>query len=523
MTEQKNERVQCMIERYQKEISGETDWYFRGAIRRIDKDLIRRYCFPALFSALFYDPTPEQLRYIAGEAERMAFNFSVFIEKDAKRNKLLRVQNMMKLAAYEVGKPDFQYWRETLRKDSGFYRALLICGSVHPNGYLREQCLLHFPETDMWRLLEFAYPCLADPVPAVRRAAWSVIAERMQRPDAATPFIDAMPYAELARQSERAHRNADFSIDALDHMLIRFFEKDPQRVLQRASGLCYKVFAQHPDPQYRGLILHFYRREHSGELRCLLMRIYIRMTDVPLPANVLEMFMQDHYAKARLIAYEYKFAQEGIRDGFEQLLLSPSRRIRDYAANKLKACGFDFLTYAREHLPESLPLLGNYGTEADIPLVRQYLETHPAQAMYALAKLGAPDIKTIILNKMLGDNKRPAKTAYRLARSLKCFDTDELLPLIRDNPDSVQRYRLTLLLTKNGVWSAMPHLIRALKDDLKNYQNFLYIIQKYIGLKAYVTEDQKKEIIAALAYVRDGNYLPSQVNNQIIYDMSIRY
>ena len=119
MTEQKNERVHCMIERYQKEISGETDWYFRGAIRRIDKDLIRRYCFPALFSALFYDPTPEQLRYIAGEAERMAFNFSVFIEKDAKRNKLLRVQNMMKLAAYEVGKPDYQYWRETLRKDSG--------------------------------------------------------------------------------------------------------------------------------------------------------------------------------------------------------------------------------------------------------------------------------------------------------------------------------------------------------------------------------------------------------------------
>ena len=124
---------------------------------------------------------------------------------------------------------------------------------------------------------------------------------------------------------------------------------------------------------------------------------------------------------------------------------------------------------------------------------------------------------------MLGDNKRLAKTAYRLARSLKCFDTDELLTLIRDNPDSVQRYRLTLLLTKNGVWSAMPYLIRALKDDLQNYQNFLYIIQKYIGLKAYVTEDQKKEIIAALAYVRDGNYLPSQVNNQIIYDMSIRY
>ncbi|MBR3043515.1 MAG: hypothetical protein IKI45_03430, partial [Oscillospiraceae bacterium] len=68
MTEQKNERVQCMIEQYQKEISGETDWYFRAAIRRIDKDLIRRYCFPVLFSALFYDPTPEQLRYIAGEA-----------------------------------------------------------------------------------------------------------------------------------------------------------------------------------------------------------------------------------------------------------------------------------------------------------------------------------------------------------------------------------------------------------------------------------------------------------------------
>lgn len=523
MSEKKNERVQCIIERYKKEVPEESDRKYKGFIRSDDVDLIRCYCFPVLFSALFHDPTPEQLCYIGKQADKTPVNNWIVIKKIEKRKKLMRVENMMYHAAYEVRLPDFQYWRETLGENSSFYRALLICGSVHPNGYLREQCLQHFTDTNMWRLLEFAYPRLADPVPAVRRAAWNVIAERMQRPDAATPFIDAMPYAELARQSERAHRDADFSIDALDHMLIRFFEKDPQRVLQRASGLCYKVFAQHPDPQYRGLILHFYRREHSGELRCLLMRIYMRMTDAPLPANVLEMFMQDHYAKARLIAYEYKFAQEGIRDGFEQLLLSPSRRIRDYAANKLKARGFDFLAYAREHLPESLPLLGNYGTEADIPLVRQYLETHPAQAMYALAKLGAPDIKTLLLNKMLGDNKRLAKTAYRLARSLKCFDTDELLPLIRDNPDSVQRYRLTLLLTKNGVWSAMPYLIRALKDDLKNYQNFLYIIQKYIGLKAYVTEDQKKEIISALAYVRDGNYLPSQVNNQIIYDMSIRY
>ena len=136
--------------------------------------------------------------------------------------------------------------------------------------------------------------------------------------------------------------------------------------------------------------------------------------------------------------------------------------------------------------------------------------------MYALAKLGAADSKAVIIKNMQSADRKLSKAANRLARALKCFDAEELLPLIRSAADSVLRYRLTMLLSKDGVWSAMPYLIRAMNDDPQNYNNYLYVIKKYTGFRAYVSNDLKMEITAAL---RESKHVPHTVNNQIFSDM----
>ena len=511
----KSVRAQCIIQYYRKEIKDTLPMFFYYK-PGIQTDVKRFYCFPALFSALFFDPTPEQIRFIGNEAKWLVWRRIPYL-----------TERVMRRAGADTGKVDIEQWKACISEpgyDNG-YRDLLICGSAHPNGYFREQCLTHFAEDSLFRMVEFTLIRLNDWVPEVRRTALKMLAAQMQRKDASEQFIEAIVFADRLRDCQRAAREPEFSMDRLDTMLMQYFDADAKHVVYAKTPnrkLCYKVFALHPKPEYRGLILHFFGKERDGELRCILERIYLEMSGSDVPANTLQMFMQDRNEHVRLTAYQYRVQRGGIWDGFEQLLMSESRRIRIFARNQLRKTGFDCLQFCRTHLPETLRALGDCGNAEDIALIRPYLNTNPYDALYALARLGAAERNSLLLSFMHSPDLPLAKAAYKLARTLRCLTPEELLPVIEKETDPRVLLRLVVLMTSGGIWPKMPFLIRSLHNYPQIHRDILYLIKKYTVRPVYITRELNQEIQKALAYAREGNHIPYDVNNQVFNVMKLR-
>ena len=464
---------------------------------------------------MFYDPLPDHISYINYEAYRFLYLKNVFY-----------AERIMERASREIPETDPAQWISAVpaEKRSGDLSTVLLFGAAHRNGYLREKCVQHFTDDFMRNTLPSTLIRLNDWVPAVRRAALYSLTVQLSAENVSSELVNAMPYVESLRRGQRAARESGFSMDLLDKFLLQIFGANPQVVSSakpEIRKLCYKVFALHPDPQYRGLILQFFRNEHYSSLRCDLERICLQMSGDAVPADALELFMQDPNEQVRLCAYQWRQQHEGIWEGFADLLLSPAKSIRYFAMQHLRNTGFDAAGFCREHLPQGLCALGNLGDESDIPRIRPYLESHPAEAMTAIVKLGAEDGKSLLLRNLQSDDAKLAKSAYHLAYSLKCLPQSDLLALMPQTNNAVLQYRVCILLTKDGFWNVLPVLIRFLTDYPVLRSDLYHLIWKHTQQKQKITHKLAKEIWNALAFAREKNAIPIEINNQILF--SIRY
>lgn len=237
-TPKKTNRAQRLIRQYLRGIKDNTQ--------------NRRYYFPMLYSALFCSPSPQQIRYISHEAETLIEGKDAFF-----------VVNLMH-GYYEcIADVNIDAWKQACSPNGCC--ALLICGSAHPNGYFREQCLKHLAnECDV---LPYIFLRMNDWVPAIRLTAMKLLPEQLMRIQSCTEIIQAMPLAEYVRRGQRVRRDADFSMDELDAVLMRRFAVEPNAVQCSPVSLrrlCYKVFLLHPDAEYAELMLHFIRTEQDG-------------------------------------------------------------------------------------------------------------------------------------------------------------------------------------------------------------------------------------------------------------------
>lgn len=495
----KTERAQCLIERYEKEVRTDTQ---------------KRYYYPLLFSALNYDPTPGHIRYI-GEVTK-----NLIDKKDA-----FFAANLMHSYIIENVDAEPASWKPHCTPDG--CRALLICGSAHPNGYFREKCLkLLADERDV---LQFILLRMNDWVPAIRRTAWAILQEHLQSNPSCTELIHAMQMVEFVRRGQRAQRNTDFSMDALDAMIMQIFAENPQAILRSLitqRRLCYKVFMLHPDAGYRDLILRFIRNERDNAQRSALVRFYLNTAEQPVSAELLDSFMKDKYWRVRLDAYEYRIKHEGAWNGMETLLLSPCYPIREFAAYYLEKSGFDNLVYCREHLPETLLALSDLGTKADTALIRPYLETHPREALIALVRLDDDDSKELVWDAMHDSNAQLAKTAYRLALTHKLYKYSELLPKIKEETNIQRRWRLIRLLGYNVGSELLPVLIRMTRDYAHVGGDIMALIQFMCGYPKhgyygiFVTQALHDEIKEALQYA--SRYIPAELNDRILRSLKIQ-
>ena len=496
----KTERAQCLIEQYEKETQTDAQK--------------RYYYYPLLFSALNYDPSAVHIRFI-GEVTK-----NLIAKKDA-----FFVANLMHSYHSENVNAEPGFWKLHCTPDG--YRALLLCGSAHPNGYFREKCLKLL--ADQREVLQFILIRMNDWVPAIRRTAWGILQELLGQNMSCAELIQAMPFVEFVRRGQRAQRNTDFSMDALDAILMRIFAGNENAVMQSPlplRRLCYKVFLLHPESGNSDLILRLIRNERDNAQRSALVRFYLLHAEQPVSAELLASFMQDRYWRVRLDAYEYRMKHEGVWDGMETLLLSPCYPIREFAAYYLAKNGFDNLRFCREHLPDTMAALSDLGTKADTALIRPYLETLPREALTALVRLGDDDSRDIVWAAMHDSNAKLAKTAYRLALAHKLYQSAELSQSIRNETDPQRSWRLIRLLGQNVGNDLLPVLIRLMRDYTHVRCNILTLIQSVCGYPGhghygiFVTQTVHDEITEALHYA--SGYIPVSLNNHIFCSMRVQ-
>ena len=472
----------------------------------IEKDSTMQHVyFEALYAALSHDPNPAQLAYIGRVAAELIRG------KDA-----FWVARLMHYCYVDPTPADPKQWKKHCTPEG--YRALLICGTAHPNGFFRERCLrLLEGEQDV---LQFVLLRMNDWVPEVRRLAQCIAPGmvRLLTEQGSAALITAMPFVEYVRRGERARREAWFPMHQLDALLRDCFAKYPQSVVKSPvylRRLCYKAFLLHPEETDKALLLYFIQHERDGAQRSTLVRSYLQGGSVS--PEQLAVFMQDKYWRVRLDAYEYRMKTEGAWNGLERLLLSRSYPIREFAAYYLEQNGFDSLGYCRGNLPESILALCDLGTKDDIPRIRPYLGSRPRESLLALVRLGAEDSEALIWKSMHAENAKLAKTAYRLAAAQPRFAPAQLLPEIENEPDPQLRWRLIRLLGNVGDWNIMPILIRLVRDYSHIRPDILNMIAGRSSFRTSISPELAQEIHEALAYA--GTLIPERIAEDLLFDV----
>ena len=462
--------------------------------------------FELLFSALSHDPAPDDIAYIGRTAADLIRGKDAYF-----------VVNLMHYCYVDPTPADLKQWKKHCTPDGN--RALLICGTAHPNGYFRERCLRSLAGEK--EILQFVLLRINDWVPQIRRLAQEILHSMLcqqEKPLRMSEILSAMPFVEHIRRGRRARGDAYFSMDTLDHALLGYFAADPDAVL-RASvtqrRLCYRVLLLHPERAYDDLLLYFIRHERDGAQRSSLVRCYLNRAEVT--QEQLETFQQDKYWRVRLDAYEYRMKTQGSWDGLEQLLLSRSYPIREFAAYYLELGGFDSAAYCRGNLPDSILALCDLGTKEDIPLIRPYLETCPRESLVALVRLGAEDSEALLWKYMHADNAKLAKTAYRLAALQPRFAPVQLLPEIESQTDPQLRWRLIRLLDNVGDWNVLPLLIRLVRDYTHIRPDILNMIRHRTSFRTQISPDLAREIRSALDYT--GTLIPPDMAEDILFDV----
>ena len=473
----------------------------------VDK-MRKYYSFPYLYSALFYDPEYEDICYIRDIAN------DIVLGRD-----LISLNDIMKMAPHESCMPDFDEWGKLNNIPNDYRegdRSLLVLGSMHPDGYVREQCLRRLSKHRS--ILQYILFRLNDNVPAVRNTAREILTELLKNPDVERELIDAMPAVESVRNGGRIDRSF---MDELDRILIKVFKENIKSVSYSTETIrkqCYRVFEIHPDVNNCDAIIELFKHEKNGEYRCMLERLYLQMAPKPIAREIIELFNEDSYEGVRRLTYSYRLQQEGIWDDFTKLLGSHSRRIRKYAEQQLSKNGFDVLGYCRNHLPDMILALSDIGTGEDMIRIKPYMEIYPCETLTALVRLHAKDSSRLLFYGMQSENSILSKTAYRLARREKCFSTEQLLAMIHNTQDPILQWREICLMTKDGVWQVMPHLIRLADEYPKLCIDIQYLIKKNLNTKVKLPKELNQEIQKALRE-RKTAAIPSEINNRIFFAM----
>ncbi|MBQ8927095.1 MAG: hypothetical protein IJ055_02325 [Oscillospiraceae bacterium] len=428
----------------------------KGAVSTVQE------CLPGLFDRLVRHPEDTALVGSAAAAARA-------VCEALTPSQLLHLGCIPAMRPFDWEHFDPGIWESACAPES--YRSLLCLGTMHGSGYLRERCLrplLGEPEA-----LPYILVRLNDWVPEIRRLAGSTL--RYLIPDAPISLLlDCQVLFEKLLRSKRCKQDESFRPWELYPALVRRWEQEPEAVLSAplpVRNLCYgallveyRVHTKTDTAPYDGLVHTFLAAEPNKRLRSSLQIMYLRFCSGKIPEERLLPLLSSRDGIVRQHAAARRIRQDGVWDGFEELLIDPYRQLREMTAFFLKRAGFDCLGYVRRRLPEPGAVLavGELGTAEEIPLIALYLASDRtrAEALISLTRLGADDAAAHVFAALSGADKRAARTAFRLVQSKGFrYAPSELFAAYERSEDPTLRRRLLLLLCRQGGWDAVPFLL----------------------------------------------------------------
>lgn len=403
-------------------------------------------------------------------------------------------------------------------------------GTFHNNGYYREKCIRYLKDDHDSYI--FIFLRLNDWVREVRQAAFEAL-ESVGELNA-DELMSCLSVLEKLRRSGRR----DY------YMMKKLDAKVSERIRALAPVFDWQMIKKYDESTRRFLYRNLLENdqlskdeiysilEHENSPKCQLLMMAMFLNNYELSVEEVDRFLRHKSLIVQYKALEQKYKITGKPwDGIEELLLSPSRRIREYVRYILnKHTDFDCRSYYIHNLETPARAvcilgIGETGRPEDSELILKYVDDENFRivrnTIKAIGALNPPETEEILW-KLLQDERLPVMVqAYRIIidHNIKC-GAERIYALFEQTGSEMLRKKLAALLAKESYWDRIPYILMLYSYDEEDiHESVLKGLTRRANTYASVTGEKAARIEEILD---DERYaIPEKIKQRIRFNISI--
>ncbi|MGN0636769.1 MAG: hypothetical protein ACI4J0_00220 [Huintestinicola sp.] len=477
----------------------------------------KAYLYPALFELYKYDS--EEIKTVAKACTDIIGN-----------------QNGRELAdfLYELRVDSAYMYRNIKEKSYGRYKeicgddfpSLLAAGMCHCDGYVRMNCTSQMGQYP--KFLPLILCMYNDRVSNVRQAAENAFKQAVQNADIMTiaeasaevPALRHCGRRENESLSEAAELMRKRLSKELDISSLRTMENFPE---SRRQKIYSALISEHLiSPECAEYIIN----NEKGVIKDRTELLYIRKFD--LSRERLTEYLKNKNPVVRHIAAQKFIDTYGLWEGAEEMLLDSTRPVRElmlYHFRKSKP-DFDIAAYCKAHLPDpgAIMALGEAYCPEGEKIALEYVNSEnskiAAAAVYTLCKTASDKYDKLYYEMMSDPRPKAAKAAYKAFVSCGGYVPPEQLyeAVIQSSENTClcRRYASLLCRPSQGIWEAMPQLVRLYDfpdECVRNKVRSTILSRSCYFIGSCHRRDEIKEILS-----RSEN-IPEALKNDILFQI----
>lgn len=477
----------------------------------------KAYLYPALFELYKYDS--EEIKTVAKACTDIIGN-----------------QNGRELAdfLYELRVDSAYMYRNIKEKSYGRYKeicgddfpSLLAAGMCHCDGYVRMNCTSQMGQYP--KFLPLILCMYNDWVSNVRQAAENAFKQAVQNADIMTiaeasaevPALRHCGRRENESLSEAAELMRKRLSKELDISSLRTMENFPESRRQKIYSALISEYLISPE------CAEYIINNEKGVIKDRTELLYIRKFD--LSRERLTEYLKNKNPVIRHIAAQKLIDTYGLWEGAEEMLLDSTRAVRELIIYNLRKSkpDFDIFAYCRAHLsdPAAIMALGEAYCPEGEEIALEYINSEnskiAAAAVYTLCKVASDKYDKLYYEMMSDPRPKAAKAAYKAFVSCGGSVSPERIyeDILRtsENTCLCRRYAALLCRPSQGIWEAMPQLIKlyGFPDEcIRNRVRRTILARSCYFIGSSHRRDEIKEILS------HSENIPETLKNDILFQI----
>ncbi len=477
----------------------------------------KAYLYPALFELYKYDS--EEIKTVAKACTDIIGN-----------------QNGRELAdfLYELRVDSAYMYRNIKEKSYGRYKeicgddfpSLLAAGMCHCDGYVRMNCTSQMGQYP--KFLPLILCMYNDWVSNVRQAAENAFKQAVQNADIMTiaeasaevPALRHCGRRENESLSEAAELMRKRLSKELDISSLRTMENFPESRRQKIYSALISEYLISPE------CAEYIINNEKGVIKDRTELLYIRKFD--LSRERLTEYLKNKNPVIRHIAAQKLIDTYGLWEGAEEMLLDSTRAVRELIIYNLRKSkpDFDIFAYCKAHLsdPAAIMALGEAYCPEGEEIALEYINSEnskiAAAAVYTLCKVASDKYDKLYYEMMSDPRAKTAKAAYKAFVSCGGSVSPERIyeDILRtsENTCLCRRYAALLCRPSQGIWEAMPQLIKlyGFPDEcIRNRVRRTILARSCYFIGSSHRRDEIKEILS------HSENIPDALKNDILFQI----